>query len=90
MQGIYVQKLHLCLYVSMQIIMVHENDISLTIFYTYIGAQGTEYICEIWYDLVPFLLHCGPSCIQVIITSTGVVLFRNSIRKRMSGECEFK
>jgi hypothetical protein len=52
---------------------------SLRIFDTQLGAQGMEDIGELWHCLVSFLLQCGPSCIQVVITSNRVVLFLNII-----------
>jgi hypothetical protein len=59
----------------MQTTMVLEHHIFIRILDSQLGVQGMEYICELWNRLVPFLLQCGPSCIQVIITSNRVVLF---------------
>jgi hypothetical protein len=55
---------------------------SFKVFYTHLGAQGMEYICELWYYLVPFLLQHGPFCILVIVASNMVILFLNSILER--------
>jgi hypothetical protein len=74
----------------MQSAMVLEQQILLRIFDTHLGVQGMEDICELWHCLVPFLLQCGPSCIQVIITSNRVVLFLNSIHEGLPGECNCK
>jgi hypothetical protein len=47
---------------------------SLIIFDIELGSQGMKDISELWHCLVYFMSQCGPSCIQVIITSNRVVL----------------
>jgi hypothetical protein len=59
---------------------------SLRIFNTQLGAQGMEYVRELWHCLVPFLSQCGPYCIQVVITSDRVVLLLNRIPEGLLGE----
>ena len=59
--------------------MVFEHQVSIRIFDIHLGAQGMKDIRELWNCLVSFLLQCGPSCIQVVITSNRVVLFLNKI-----------
>jgi hypothetical protein len=61
--------------------MVFEHHMSLRFFDTQFGAQGMENIVEIWYYLVPFLTHGGPSDVLVLITSNRVVLLFNGILK---------
>jgi hypothetical protein len=56
--------------------------VSFRVFDTHLGAQGMEYICELWHYLVPFLLQRGPFCILVIVASNMVILFLNSILER--------
>jgi hypothetical protein len=56
---------------------------SLGVFDTHLGAQGTEGICELQEYLVPLLKHCGPSSVLVIIVSNGVILFLDGIHKRV-------
>jgi hypothetical protein len=89
-QGRDVQKLHFGLDLSMQTTMILENQMSLKIFDTHLGAQGMEDICELWHCLVSFLLYSGPFCIQVIITSDRVVLFLDSIPKRLQSDRDYK
>jgi hypothetical protein len=69
---------------------VLENHMSLRIFDAHLGVQGMEDIGELWNCLVSLLLQCGPSCIQVVITSNMVVLFFNSIPKRTPSGCDYK
>jgi hypothetical protein len=40
---------------------------TLRVFHTQFGVQGMEYIGEIWYYLVPFLMQGGPSGILVLV-----------------------
>jgi hypothetical protein len=63
---------------------------SLRIFDTQLGAQGMEYICELGHCLVFFMLQCGPFCVQVVITSNGVVFFLNSIPEGLLGNHDCK
>jgi len=63
---------------------------SFKVFYTHIGVQGKEDICELWYYLVPFLPQHGPFCILVIVASNREILFLNSIPKRTPSGYEWK
>jgi hypothetical protein len=47
----------------MHIVAVLEHHMSLRVFDTHIGVQGTKDISELWQCLVPFLPQCGPFCI---------------------------
>ena len=71
--------------VPMNNTMVLEHQMLLRIFDTQLGLQGMEYICELSHCLVPFLSLCGPSCIQIVITSKSVVLFLNIIPEGFPG-----
>ena len=70
--------------------MVFQNQMSLRVFDTQLGAQGMEDIREIGHCLVSFLPQCGPFGIQVIITSDRVVLFLNSIPEGFLGGRDYK
>jgi len=74
-----VHKLHFYLNASMQITAVFEHHMSLWVFDTHFGVQGMENICEIWYFMVPFWMHGGPSGVLVLVASNRVVLFFNGI-----------
>jgi hypothetical protein len=63
----------------MQTTVVFENQMSLRVFDTQLGAHGMENIGEIWYCLVPFLTQGGPSSVLVLAASNIVVLFFNDI-----------
>ena len=56
----------------MQIPTVFQNEMSLEVFDTHLGAQGMEIICELQHHLAPLLVQCGPSCALVIINSNEV------------------
>jgi hypothetical protein len=70
--------------------VILENQMSLKIFDTQLGAQGMEDICELGDYLVSFLPLCGPFYMQVVITSNRVVLFLNNILKGISGDHDYK
>jgi hypothetical protein len=61
--------------------MVFEHQMSFRVFDTQFCAQGMENIGEICYCLVPFLTHCGPSCVVVLVASNRVVLLFNGIHE---------
>ena len=73
--------------------MILENQMSLLIFDTQLGAQGMEDICEIWHCLVSFLLQCGPFGIQVVgvgkcLTDSVCLSLMESTTVKMEGsEC---
>jgi hypothetical protein len=69
---------------------VLEHQMSLKIFDAQLGAQGMKDISVLCHCLVSFLPQCGPSCIQVVITSNMVVLFLNSIPKGTPSGCNCK
>jgi hypothetical protein len=52
---------------------------SLRVFDTQFVVQGIKNIGEIWYYLVPFLMHGGPSGVLVLIASNRVALLFNDI-----------
>jgi len=89
-QGQDVQKYSLCQDVSMHTTVVLEQYMSLRTFDTELGAEGMEDIFEPKNCLVPFLLHYGPFCIQITISSNRVVLFPNIIHEGLLGECHCK
>jgi hypothetical protein len=89
-QGRDVQKFHFGLDVSMKSTMILEQQMSLWIFDTQLGAQGMEDICELWHCLVSFLPQCGPFGIQVITTSDRVVLFLNNIPEGFPSGRDYK
>jgi hypothetical protein len=63
--------------------MVFQNQISLNVSDTYLGAQGMEGIGEPWNCLAPLLSQCGPSHVQVLIVSNRVILFLYCIHKKI-------
>jgi hypothetical protein len=74
----------------MQTSMILEHQMSLKILDTQLGAQGMEDINELGHYLVSFMSQCGPFCVQVIITSNGVVLFLNRIPEELLGDHDCK
>jgi hypothetical protein len=63
--------------------MVFQNQMSLRVFDTYLGAQGMEGIGELWHYLAPLLPQCGPSHVLVIIVANRVILFLDRIHKKI-------
>jgi hypothetical protein len=70
--------------------VVFEHQISLRVFDTKFGAQSMENIGEIWYCLVPFLTHRGPSCVLVLVAFKRVVLLFNGIHEGIPGGGDHK
>jgi hypothetical protein len=53
----------------MQSPMVFQNQIPLRVFYTQLGVQGMESICELRHYFSPLLSQCGPSHVLVFIVT---------------------
>jgi hypothetical protein len=64
--------------------MVFQNQMSLGVFDTQLGAQGMEGIDELQNYLAPLLLQFGPSHVLVLIVSNRVILLLYRIHKKIS------
>ena len=75
----------------MQKVVVFEHKISLRVFDTQFGEHDMENIGEIWYCLITFLTHHGPSSVLVLVSSNMIVLFFNNIPKVIpsGGYCKY-
>jgi hypothetical protein len=62
---------------------VFQNQMSLEVFDTQLGAQGMESICEHWHCLDLLLSQCGPSHVLVFIAINRIVLFFDHIHKKI-------
>jgi hypothetical protein len=67
----------------MQSPTVFQNQMSLRVFDTQLGAQGMESICELRHCLALLLPQCGPSHVLVFIVINRVVLFLDRIHKKI-------
>jgi hypothetical protein len=63
--------------------MVFQNQMSLGVFDTWLGAQGMESICELRHCLALLVSQCGPSRLPVFIFINRVVLFLDRIHKNI-------
>jgi hypothetical protein len=66
----------------MQSPTVFQNQMSLKVFDTQLGAQGMENICEIRHCLVFLLSRCGPLHVLVFIVINRVVFFLDHIHTK--------
>jgi hypothetical protein len=62
--------------------MVFQNQMSIRVFDSELGAQGMEGIGELQNCLTPLLLQCGPYHVLVLIISNRVILFLYRIHKK--------
>jgi hypothetical protein len=67
----------------MQSPTVFQNQMSLRVFDTQLGAQGMEVICELQQCLVPLFPWCGTSHVLVIIVTNRVILLTDYIHKKI-------
>ena len=69
-----------CIYVELRGI---QNQMSLGVFDTQLGAQGMKGIGELRNCLAPLLPQCGPSHVLVLIVANRVILFLYRINKKI-------
>jgi hypothetical protein len=60
-----------------------QNQMSLKVLDTQLGAQGMENICKLRHCLALLLPQCGPSHVLVFIVINKIVLFFDHIHKKI-------